>query len=386
MSRLSELRRLAKRPDQDDFASPIHDPRVVARVGVLLATAIVVAFLTGLLSHLHQNPTALLPLPPVPVWGYRVTQGLHVAAGLAAIPLLLAKLYAAYPALFARPRLRSPLHAVERASVAVLVASAIFQVATGLLNIFQWYPWSFSFVRVHFAVAWVLVGSIVVHVAVKLPVIVDAFRRPVAEPSEPSEVGTTRRGFLAGVAVTVLGLTALTVGQTVPALSGAAILSPRQAGNGPQGLPVNRTARAAGVEVTATDPAWQLCLVGPARTVLLSRADLEALPQVTVVLPIACVEGWSTTATWEGVRVRDLVALADGSVDDDVRFVSLQQRGSYRESVLPASFVQHPDSLLALRLGGEDLDLDHGYPARLIAPDRPGVLQTKWVDRIEVLA
>jgi len=109
MSRLTDLRRLAKPPDQDDFASSIHDPRVVARVGVLLATAIGVAFLTGLLSHVHQNPTPLLPLPPVPVWGYRVTQGLHVAAGLAAIPLLLAKLYAAYPALFQRPRLRGPL-------------------------------------------------------------------------------------------------------------------------------------------------------------------------------------------------------------------------------------------------------------------------------------
>jgi len=188
------------------------------------------------------------------------------------------------------------------------------------------------------------------------------------------------------VAVTVLGLTALTVGQTVPALSGAAVLSPRQAGNGPQGLPVNRTARAAGVEAAATDPDWRLSVVGPHRTVRLSRAQLEAMPQVTVVLPIACVEGWSTTATWAGVRVRDLVALADGSVDDDVRFVSMQQGGSYKESVLPARYAQHPDSVLALRLGGDDLDLDHGYPARLIAPDRPGVLQTKWVDRIEVRA
>lgn len=386
MSRLSDLRRRVRPPRQDDFTSPVHDPRVVARVGALLGAAVVVAFVTGLVSHLHQNPTPLLPIPPSPAWGYRVSQGLHVAAGLAAIPLLLAKLYAAYPALFARPPVRSPLHAVERGSVAVLVASAIFQVVTGTLNIFQWYPWSFSFLRVHHAVAWVLVGSVVVHVAVKLPVIVDAFRQPVVDPSDPPEDGTTRRGFLAGVAVTVLGLTALTVGQTVPALSGAAVLAPRQAGNGPQGVPVNRTARAAGVEDAAIDPAWRLTLVGPTGTVRLSRRDLEALPQVTVVLPIACVEGWSTTATWQGVRVRDLVALAGGAADDDVRCVSLQQRGSYKESVLPASYARHPDSVLALRLGGEDLDLDHGYPARLIAPNRPGVLQTKWVNRIEVVA
>src|SRR5690349_8174766 len=103
-TRLSDLRR--RPPAQSDFRSPIHDPRVVARVGAVLGAAVVTAFLTGLLSHLHQHPTPWLPLPPVPAWGYRVSQGLHVAAGLAAIPLLLAKLYAAYPALFQQPRLR----------------------------------------------------------------------------------------------------------------------------------------------------------------------------------------------------------------------------------------------------------------------------------------
>jgi DMSO/TMAO reductase YedYZ molybdopterin-dependent catalytic subunit len=42
--------------------------------------------------------------------------------------------------------------------------------------------------------------------------------------------------------------------------------------------------------------------------------------------------------------------------------------------------------MLALELNGETLALDHGYPVRLIAPNRPGVLQTKWVSRIEVEA
>jgi DMSO/TMAO reductase YedYZ molybdopterin-dependent catalytic subunit len=41
--------------------------------------------------------------------------------------------------------------------------------------------------------------------------------------------------------------------------------------------------------------------------------------------------------------------------------------------------------LIALKLNGQTLDLDHGYPCRLIAPTRPGVLQTKWLARIEVV-
>ena len=40
--------------------------------------------------------------------------------------------------------------------------------------------------------------------------------------------------------------------------------------------------------------------------------------------------------------------------------------------------------VMALDLAGEPLDLDHGYPCRVIAPNRPGVLQTKWLSSLEV--
>jgi DMSO/TMAO reductase YedYZ molybdopterin-dependent catalytic subunit len=40
--------------------------------------------------------------------------------------------------------------------------------------------------------------------------------------------------------------------------------------------------------------------------------------------------------------------------------------------------------LVALRLNGAVLHLDHGYPCRLIAPNRPGVLQTKWLAALTV--
>ena len=38
-----------------------------------------------------------------------------------------------------------------------------------------------------------------------------------------------------------------------------------------------------------------------------------------------------------------------------------------------------------LEVNGEPLHPDHGYPCRLIAPNRPGVLQTKWIERVEVI-
>ena len=40
------------------------------------------------------------------------------------------------------------------------------------------------------------------------------------------------------------------------------------------------------------------------------------------------------------------------------------------------------DALLALKVNGVDLSPDHGYPARIIVPAMPGVLNTKWVRSI----
>jgi DMSO/TMAO reductase YedYZ molybdopterin-dependent catalytic subunit len=109
------------------------------------------------------------------------------------------------------------------------------------------------------------------------------------------------------------------------------------------------------------------------------------MPQTTASLPIACVEGWSAGATWTGVPVRDLLALVGAPGDSEVSVLSLQQAGGERASTLAPNFSNHPHTLLALQLHGETLSLDHGFPCRLIAPDRPGVLQTKWVGRLEVM-
>ncbi len=109
------------------------------------------------------------------------------------------------------------------------------------------------------------------------------------------------------------------------------------------------------------------------------------MTQHDVQLPIACVEGWSAGASWRGVSVRELVRNAGAPSNARVRVVSLEAGGRYRTSLLEPDAVTDHLTLLALRLNGAELDLDHGFPCRLIAADRPGVMQTKWVSRLEVL-
>jgi DMSO/TMAO reductase YedYZ molybdopterin-dependent catalytic subunit len=115
-----------------------------------------------------------------------------------------------------------------------------------------------------------------------------------------------------------------------------------------------------------------------------TRDDLLAMPQRTESLPIACVEGWSTTQTWTGVPLRELAALADLASDGaEATVKSLQRLGAFRQATLSVEQVADPRSLLALSVNGADLSLDHGFPARVIVPAAPGVHCTKWVGAIQ---
>lgn len=62
--------------------------------------------------------------------------------------------------------------------------------------------------------------------------------------------------------------------------------------------------------------------------------------------------------------------------------MSLERGGAFAQASLQANQIRDPDSLLALRVNGADLSLDHGYPARVIVPALPGVHNTKWVSSI----
>jgi DMSO/TMAO reductase YedYZ molybdopterin-dependent catalytic subunit len=369
------------------FTSPARSERTTAVLGLAAGVLFGVCMLTGLLSHLIQHPPGWFTWPSRPVWLYRWSQGLHVFCGIAAVPALLAKLWSVYPNLYRWPPFRGVAHATERLWIAPLVGGALLLLATGLMNIGYWYGWGFDFIKTHYWTAWIVTGALVVHLAAKLPVL----RRALARGSAP--VGAVdareRRRFLVTTGVAAGVLLLVTAGSAVTPLRRLAVLSPRRQGVGPQGLPVNKDAASAGVDGDLTNPDWRLAVEGRvARPASLSLAELRARmagPMGHAArLPIACVEGWSQEASWRGVRLRDLLDEAAGPVDAPVRVQSLQ-RGGYSTAVLNPAHARDPDTLVALELNGEPLHPDHGYPARLIAPNNPGVMQTKWLESVTVL-
>ncbi|GAB3436881.1 molybdopterin-dependent oxidoreductase [Flindersiella endophytica] len=384
----------------------------------MLLVGLTIVFVTGLLSYAAYNPDLgndhtpdkgllgfyLFDWPTRPSRLYQLTQGLHVLVGLALIPVLLAKLWSVIPRFFAWPPVRSPAQLLERLTLVFLVGGAVFEFVTGLINIQYWYPFPAGFYASHLYGAWVFIGALVLHVVLKTPRVVHVLRtqglrpfkagvadtrpepaEPEAEqadtliPPAPAPATISRRGLLAAVGGGSLLVLLLTAGQTIGGpLRRLALLAPR---GGAQDFPVNKTAASRGVTPDDVGPDWRLELRG-GRIVRLSRADLLGLPLHTEEITLACVEGWATTRTWTGVRLRDLARLAGASQAGRVLVESLQPRGGFRAAYLRKNQILDPGALLALRVDGEELTLDHGFPARIIVPNNPGVHNTKWVSRM----
>jgi len=389
-------------------------------LGSILFALIAVVAVTGLISHSAYQPDLvagynatvptgsdigpLISLPSdAPSWSYALSQGAHITVGLIAVPVLLAKLWSVIPRLFAYPPARSPADAIERLAVLLLVGSGLFEFATGILNIQVFYPFHFGFVLAHYYGAWIFISALALHVLLKLPTVRRAYRthgvlKPLRDdlahtrpepagpgslaPTHPGPATISRRGLLGLVGAGSLALLLANLGESVGGpLRRVALLAPRGRvfGTGPNDFQVNKTAGTVGVTELASDPRWRLALSGPTRTRHLSRAQLMAMPQHTYALPIACVEGWSTTQHWTGVRLRDLAALVDAPDGAILEVHSLQPTGPYRHTAYSAAQVQNPQALVALCVNGVDLSLDHGFPARIIIPAVPGVHCTKWL-------
>jgi DMSO/TMAO reductase YedYZ molybdopterin-dependent catalytic subunit len=278
---------------------------------------------------------------------------------------------------------------------------------TGVLNIQDDYTFGFFFTDAHYYGAWVFIAAFVFHVCVKFPTmwrslaarralrpLLDGLASTAPEPRSPVDsdlvpvapaAPTVSRRALLGTVLAGSGfLLVQGAGQSIGGpLRTLAFLAPRgqNPGRGPNGFQINQTFANTGIDVSQVGRAWRLHVHGR-RSVTLTREQLLAMPQYTYELPIACVEGWSTTQRWTGVRLRDLARLAGSADAGELTSNSLEQGSSYGQVTYSEDQLHDGRSLLALRVNGVELSLDHGYPARVIIPAVPGVHNTKWIDSL----
>lgn len=394
------------------WRSPLRGPWLTSFLGTLLVPGIIVIAITGFIDHWAYYPELGATGTDVPVlfhfpaswpsWSYAATEGTHITLGLMVLPVVLAKLWSVMPKLFQRPVVKNIAGAVERFSLLGLVASVLVEFATGILMMDDWTAGGFNFPTVHYYGAWVFGTLFVLHACIKLPVVRRAYReRGVLTPlmqsvaqtkPEPPEDGglapinpaaptISRRGLLAmvgGASLTIFGMQA---GESIGGpFRSLALLAPRGRvfGTGPNDFPVTHTAAWAGVTSKMIGADWRLTVVG-AQTISFSRQQLLEMAQSARTLTITCTDGWSTTQHWTGVPLATLARLVDAPEGATLHAVSLQPGA---DQALSPPLYGDARSLLALRVNGADISLDHGYPARVILPNVPGSMNTKWVSEL----
>ena len=95
--------------------------------------------------------------------------------------------------------------------------------------------------------------------------------------------------------------------------------------------------------------------------------QFKALPRKTVHTDIHCVTRWTKLDTdWEGVAIQTILEMA-GVRPNATHVVSHAEQG-YTANV-PLSVLDDDDVLLADTFGGAPLELEHGYPLRLLDPE-----------------
>lgn len=144
---------------------------------------------------------------------------------------------------------------------------------------------------------------------------------------------------------------------------------------------------------------WRLEVTGLVKQPLrLSLADLRAMQGRTQITRHDCVEGWSAIGQWTGPQLSRI--LNASGIQNEARYVvfhcmdnlggeadkgGLQSPGMYYESIDLAD-AYHPQTIIAIAMNGQPLDVLYGAPARLRVERQLGYKQAKYLGRIELVS
>ncbi|ANE43150.1 molybdopterin-dependent oxidoreductase [Deinococcus puniceus] len=212
-----------------------------------------------------------------------------------------------------------------------------------------------------------------------------------------AKADTTRRTVTLALAGTGAAVLAAGAGRLISVGGGSAAASaavPVTPGSLPAGVTPVSNWYYVSKNLEALDPRikgekWRLKvdgLVGTPKTLTLE--DLARFPAVTSERTLACISNpvggpLISNGIWEGFRLADL--LREVGIGKEARFVLWEAEDGYTES-LPLGDALDPEVLLVTRLNGAPLTPKHGFPLRVLIPDRYGMKQPRWLTKITLSA
>lgn len=361
---------------------------LTAQLGAILSVLLTLQFLSGALFYLY---VFYYDAPP---W-FTFTRLTHFYIGVAIVPFVLAKYgattlrAAGYYLHVERFHKLGPPNLLARITSPLLALDFFVIGYSGLFILFHTYytwtniwPFNLKPVQTHAAAAFIAVPLLGIHLGAHLFESlrsVKAKRDVVLRTAEASGETHSRRGLLAAVALSGVGLAVAT--QNGPLSRGK--WGPFFIGRVPKGA---SAAQRFPIEtlfgVKPLDAATYAVQIegAVARPGSYTLADLQRLPVYTQTIRTNCVSGWSSVNHWSGHRVRDVLALA--GLQQGVKNLTFKSATEYSVP-WPAHRLLGEDALLATIVNGEPLIVEHGAPLRLIAPGYPGQNMVKQVVHIQ---
>ena len=114
----------------------------------------------------------------------------------------------------------------------------------------------------------------------------------------------------------------------------------------------------------------------------LTYEELKALPQVELIADFHCVTRWSVKEIqWEGIQTIEILSRVKPK--DGANFVYVHCLEGYTTN-LPLEYLKKEDSILALKMFGEPVPKEHGFPLRLVVPQLYAWKSAKYVWGIEI--
>ena len=108
---------------------------------------------------------------------------------------------------------------------------------------------------------------------------------------------------------------------------------------------------------------------------------LEDFTSQKKVVTLNCVEGWSATILWEGVRVTDLIEKANPS--EDSKIIIFHAEDGYTTS-LPIDYIKENDLIIAYKINEVTLPNENGFPFQLVAESKWGYKWCRWITALEI--
>ena len=128
---------------------------------------------------------------------------------------------------------------------------------------------------------------------------------------------------------------------------------------------------------------WRLEVTGLVENPLsLTYDEILAMPQVTQITYLYCMPGYEGTGEWTGVPL--LYVLEKAGYSDETVSVVFYAADEYSSSI-PLDKAVLQDTILAYKMNGVTLPEEHGYPLRLVVPDKVGYKWVKWIVKIELV-